>query len=54
MVVAVHLHYVGPRIKHGNLELENTTQQLLSATLPCCSIDFIESFLFESFLSHII
>ena len=30
----------------GNLEVGNITQQLLSTTGPCCSIEFIESFLF--------
>ena len=38
--------YLGHRIKYGNLEVGNTTQQLLSTTRPCCSIEFIESFLF--------
>ena len=46
MVATFHLHYLGHRIKYGNLEVGNTTQQLLSTTRPCCSIEFIESFLF--------
>ena len=40
---------VGLRIKYGNLEVGNTTQQLMSTTGPCCSIEFIASFLLESF-----
>ena len=40
---------VGFRIKYGNLEVGNTTQQLMSTTGPCCSSGFIASFLFESF-----
>ena len=46
MVATFHLHYLGHRIKHGNLEVGNTTQQLLSTRWRCCSIEFIESFLF--------
>ena len=46
MVATFHLHYLGHRIKYEHLEVENTTQQLLSTTQPCCSIEFIESFLF--------
>ena len=46
MVATFHLHYLGHRIKYGDLEVRNTTQQLLSTTRPCCSIEFIESFLF--------
>ena len=46
MVATFYLHNVGHRIKYGNLEVGNTTQQLLSATAPCCRIEFIESFLF--------
>ena len=46
MVATFHLHCMGHRIKYGNLEVGNTTHQLLSATRPCCSIQFIESFLF--------
>ena len=46
MVATFHLHCLGHRIKYGNLEVGNTTHQLLSATRPCCSIQFIESFLF--------
>ena len=37
---------MGHSIKYENLELGNTTQQSLSTTRPCCSIEFIESFLF--------
>ena len=46
MVAIFHLHYLGHRIKNGNLEVGNPTQQLLSTTRPCCNIEFIESFLF--------
>ena len=46
MVATFHLHYLGHRIKYGNIEVGNTKQQLLSTTRPCCSIEFIESFLF--------
>ena len=46
MVATFHLHYLVHKIKYGNLEVGNTTQQLLSTTQPCCSIEFIESFLF--------
>ena len=49
MAVAFHLHYLGHRIKYGNLEAGNTTQQLLLATRPCCSSEFIESFFFFFF-----
>ena len=51
MVATFHLHYLGHMIKYGNLEVGNTTQQLLSTTRPCCSIEFIESFLFWVILS---
>ena len=50
MVATFHLHYLGHRIKYGNLEVGNTTQQLLSTTRPCCSIEFIESILFRVIL----
>ena len=46
MVPTSHFYCLGHRIKYGNFEVENTTQQLLSITRPCCSIEFIESFLF--------
>ena len=46
MVATFHLHCLGHRIKYGNLEVGNTTQQFLSTTRPCCSIEFIESILF--------
>ena len=46
MVATFHWHYLGRRIKYGNLEVGNTTQQLFSATRPCCSIEFIESMFF--------
>ena len=46
MVATFHLHYLGHRLKYGNLEVGNTTQQFLSTARPCCSIEFIESFLF--------
>ena len=44
--VTFYLHYLGHRIKYGNLEIGNTTQQLLPAIRSCCSIEFIESFWF--------
>ena len=46
MVATFHLHCLGHRIKYGNLEVVNATQQLLTIIRPCCSIVFIESFLF--------
>ena len=46
MVATFHLHYLGHRIKYGNLEVGNTTQQLLSTTRRRCSIEYIESFWF--------
>ena len=50
MVATFHLHYLGHMIKYGNLEVRNTTQQLLPTTRPCCTIEFIESFLFWAIL----
>ena len=50
MVATFHLHCLGHRIKYGNPEVGNTTQQFLSTTRPCCSIEFIESFLFSDIL----
>ena len=50
VVATLHLHYLGQRTKYGNLEVGNTPQQLLSTTQPCCSIAFIESFLFSVIL----
>ena len=41
-----HLHCLVHRVKYGNPELGNTTQQILSTTRPCCNIEFIELFLF--------
>ena len=46
MVAIFHFHCLGHSIKYGNPEVGNTTQQFLSTTRPCCSIEFIESFLF--------
>ena len=46
MVATLHLHCLGHRIKYGNLEVGNTTQQFLSTIQPCSSIEFIKSFLF--------
>ena len=46
MVSTFHLHCLGHKIKYGNPGVGNTTQQFLSTTRPCCSIEFIESFLF--------
>ena len=45
MAATFHLHCLGNRIKYGNPEVGNTTQQFLSTRGPCCSIGFIESFL---------
>ena len=41
------------RVKDGNPEVGNTTQQVLPTTRPCCRIEFIESFLFLSYSRHI-
>ena len=46
MVATFHLHCLGHRVKYGNPEVGNTTQQLLSTKRPCCSIEFFEWFLF--------
>ena len=46
MVATFHFHYMGYRIKYGNLGVRNTTQQLLPTTRPCYSTEFIEAFLF--------
>ena len=40
------MHCLGRSIKYGNPEVGNTTQQLLPTARPCCSIEFIELFLF--------
>ena len=50
MVATFYLHCMRHRIKYGNSEVGNTTQQFLSTTRPCCSIEFIESFLFSAIL----
>ena len=41
MVVNFHLHYLGHRIKYGNLEEGNTAQQLLLATLSCWIVSLL-------------
>ena len=46
MAATYHLHCLGHRVKYGNPEVENATQQFLSTTRPYCSIEFIKSFLF--------
>ena len=46
MVATSHLPYLGHRIKYGNPEVGNTTQQFLLTIWTCCSIELIESFLF--------
>ena len=46
MVGTFYLHCLGHRIKYGNPEVGNIIQQFLSTTRPCCSIEFIKSFLF--------
>ena len=40
------MHCLGRSIKYGNPEVGNTTQEVLSTARPCCSIEFIELFLF--------
>ena len=45
MVATFHLHCLRYKIKYGNPEVRNTTQQLLSRTTPCYSIEFIGPFL---------
>ena len=50
MVATIHFYYLGHRIKYGNLQAGNTTQQLLPTTQPCCSIEFNLSFLFWAIL----
>ena len=50
MVATFHFDYLGQRIKYANLEVGNTAQQLLPATRPWLSIEFIESFLFSVIL----
>ena len=40
------MHYLEHKSKYVNLEVGNTTQQLLPARRPCWSIVFIKSFLF--------
>ena len=46
MIATFHLNYLRHRVKYVNPEVGNTTQQFLSTTRPCSSIEFIESFLF--------
>ena len=46
MVATFHLHCLRYRVKYGKPEVGNITQQFLSTTRPCYSIEFIESFLF--------
>ena len=46
VVATFHLYCLGHRVKYGNPEVGNTTQQFLSTARPSCSIEFIESFLF--------
>ena len=53
MVATFHLHYLGHRIKYGNLEVGNTTQKLLP---NYCQHDHaavsssLNHFYFDSFL----
>ena len=42
--------YCEVRVKYGNPEVRNIAQQFLSKTRPCCTIEFIESFLFWGIL----
>ena len=37
---SICIHYLGLRMKYGNLEVGNITQNLLSTTRPCSSIEF--------------
>ena len=46
MVATFYLHCLRHRIKYGNPEVENATQQFLSTARPCYSIEFIKLFLF--------
>ena len=46
MVATFYLHCAGHRVKYGNPEVGNNTQQFFSTIRPCCSFEFIESFLF--------
>ena len=48
------MHCLGHRIKYGNPKIGNTIQQFLSATWQCCSIEFIELFLFWVFFFFLI
>ena len=50
MVITFRLHYLGHRIRYGNLAAGNTTQQLLLAPRSCSSSEFLESFLFKVIL----
>ena len=50
MIATFHLHCPRYWIKYGNPEIGSTIQQFLSITRPCCSIEFIESFLFWAIL----
>ena len=49
MVVTFPQHCLGRRIKYGNPERENATQQFFPTARPYCSIGFIESFWFWVF-----
>ena len=46
VVATFSLHSLGHRIKYGNPEAENITQQSCPRMRPYCSIEFIESFWF--------
>ena len=46
MAVTFHLHCLGHRFKYRKPEVESIIQQFLSTMRPCCSIEFIELFLF--------
>ena len=54
MVATFHLHCLGHRIKYGNPEVGNTTQQLLSTIWQCCSVEFIFILSIYSFFFFVI
>ena len=52
MVATFHLHYLGHRIKYGNLEVGNTTKQFQQHDYAAV-LSLLNHFYFESFSSHI-
>ena len=53
VVATFNLHYLGHRIIYKNLEVGNTTQQLLSTKRVLSLLNHF-FFFFESLLSHIL